>query len=109
MAKKPKATKAPRLTREEQEARARANRRAERQQRAKQALKMVALAKARGVPLTAGAAMRILEERDRKRRNIRRRCPPSPITGSMERMQKHITAPRGWIVYGSTTGRVISK
>lgn len=109
MAKKPKATKAPRLTQAEQEERARANRKAERQRRAQQALKLVARAKAHGIPLTAGAAMRILEERDRKRRSIRHRCPPSPITGSMERMQKHITAPRGWIVYGSTTGRVISK
>ncbi|MCX8985160.1 hypothetical protein [Citrobacter portucalensis] len=61
MAKNPK--KAPRLTQAEQEERAAANRvikrerrKLERQRRAQKALKMVELAKARGIPLTAGAA-----------------------------------------------------
>lgn len=70
---------------------------------ARQALELVAVAKVNDIELTAGEAMRMLEQHARQRKNP----PASPITGSMERMQKHITAPRGWIVYGNTTGRVI--
>ncbi|MJS61855.1 hypothetical protein DOC35_19425 [Salmonella enterica subsp. enterica] len=107
MAKKQKTPKAPGLTQAEAAARKEAKRKAARQSRAQKALKLVQLAKAQGIPLTAGAALRMLERQDNKSR--RRRCPPSPIRGSMELMQMHITAPRGWIVYGSTTGHVIPR
>lgn len=75
---------------------------AERKYMAGQALKLVELARMNGIKLTAGEAMRMLEQQARQWKNP----PASPITGSMERMQKHVTR-RGWVAISGNHAHVI--